>query len=45
MDKPLRFNSGSRTEAYNRAGGGAPASGHLTGKAVDIKTVGWSESI
>lgn len=35
--KPVTITSGYRTYAYNKSIGGAPASKHVTGKAVDIK--------
>jgi zinc D-Ala-D-Ala carboxypeptidase len=39
--KPFIINSAYRTKAHNEAIGGAPASAHMTGEAVDIRTVGW----
>lgn len=44
MGRPLRINSGFRTPEHNKAEGGAPESGHLTGEAVDIRTSGWSKA-
>lgn len=35
-DKPLRVNSGYRTEAYNHAVAGAGLSQHIAGRAIDI---------
>lgn len=35
-DKPIRINSGYRTNAHNEAVGGSPTSQHLLGKAADI---------
>ena len=35
-DKPIRVNSGYRTDAHNKAVGGSPTSQHLHGKAADI---------
>jgi len=35
-DKPIRINSGYRTESHNEAVGGSPTSQHLHGKAADI---------
>jgi zinc D-Ala-D-Ala carboxypeptidase len=43
MGKGFRINSGFRTPEHNRDVGGAPASGHLTGEAVDIRTLGWTK--
>ena len=39
-DDPIIINSGYRTEAVNKAVGGAPTSNHLTGCAVDIHVYG-----
>ena len=38
--EPLIINSGFRSEAVNKAVGGAKESNHLTGCAVDIKCLG-----
>jgi zinc D-Ala-D-Ala carboxypeptidase len=38
LGRSVVINSAVRTPAHNRAVGGAPASAHLTGEAVDIKT-------
>ncbi|WP_322884183.1 D-Ala-D-Ala carboxypeptidase family metallohydrolase [Sinorhizobium medicae] len=43
MGKSLRSNSGFRTASRNKQVGGAPASAHLTGEAVDVSTRGWTE--
>lgn len=43
IGRPCRVNSGYRTPEHNKAEGGAPSSGHLTGEAVDIGTRGWTE--
>lgn len=43
MAKPLRITSGYRTPEHNAAVGGAPHSGHVSGEAVDISTLGWTE--
>lgn len=40
--KEIVIDSGYRTEAHNKAVGGAPHSQHLLGKAADIKVVGVS---
>ena len=39
-DDPIIINSGYRSEAVNKAVGGAPTSNHLTGCAVDIHVYG-----
>ena len=39
-DDPIIINSGYRSEAVNKAVGGAPTSNHLTGCAVDIRVAG-----
>ena len=39
-DTPIVINSGYRSEAVNRAVGGAKGSNHLTGCAVDIRVTG-----
>jgi uncharacterized protein YcbK (DUF882 family) len=39
-DDPIIINSGYRSEAVNKAVGGAPNSNHLTGCAVDIHVYG-----
>ena len=39
-DDPIIINSGYRSEAVNKAVGGAPNSNHLTGCAVDIRVYG-----
>ena len=39
-DAPIIINSGYRSEAVNKAVGGAPNSNHLTGCAVDIHVYG-----
>ena len=39
-DDPIIINSGYRSEAVNKAVGGAPSSNHLTGCAVDIHVYG-----
>jgi uncharacterized protein YcbK (DUF882 family) len=43
VGKPLVINSGYRTQQHNHAVGGAPASAHTTGEAVDIGTRGWKQ--
>lgn len=43
LGRPFKVSSGFRTPEHNRAEGGAPQSGHLTGEAVDIRTQGWTE--
>ena len=43
MGRPFVVNSGFRTPEHNKAEGGAPLSGHLTGEAVDVKTRGWTD--
>lgn len=43
VGKPFRINSGFRTPEHNSAVGGAPASAHLTGEAVDVSTSGWTK--
>ena len=44
MAKPFTFSSAYRTSGHNRAIGGSPASWHMQGKAVDLRTVGWSKA-
>ena len=39
-NNPIIINSGYRSEAVNKAVGGAPSSNHLTGCAVDIHVTG-----
>ena len=39
-NNPIIINSGYRSEAVNKAVGGAPTSNHLTGCAVDIRVAG-----
>ena len=39
-DDPIIINSGYRSEAVNKAVGGAPSSNHLSGCAADIKVAG-----
>ncbi|MBQ6379888.1 MAG: hypothetical protein IJJ56_14025 [Prevotella sp.] len=43
--EPLIINSGFRSEAVNKAVGGAKESNHLTGCAVDIKCLGIEQAI
>ena len=43
--EPLIINSGFRSEAVNKAVGGAKESNHLTGCAVDIKCFGIEQAI
>jgi len=42
LGRPMVINSAVRTPEWNRLQGGAPASAHLTGEAVDIGTARWS---
>ncbi len=42
MDRPFIINSAYRCPDRNKAVGGAPASKHMEGIAVDISTEGWS---
>jgi uncharacterized protein YcbK (DUF882 family) len=42
MEQPLYLNSARRCKLHNKREGGAPKSGHLFGKAVDISLVGIS---
>ena len=42
---PIIINSGYRSEAVNKAVGGAPNSNHLTGCAVDINVTGMEQLI
>ena len=44
-DDPIIINSGYRSEAVNKAVGGAPNSNHLTGCAVDINVTGMEQLI
>ena len=44
-DTPIIINSGYRSEAVNRAVGGAPNSNHLTGCAVDIHVSGMEQLV
>ena len=44
-DDPIVINSGYRSEAVNKAVGGAPNSNHLTGCAVDIHVLGVEQLI
>ena len=43
--EPIVINSGYRSEAVNRAIGGAKGSNHLTGCAVDIRCLGIEQAI
>lgn len=40
LDKPMRINSGYRTENYNKKIGGKPHSMHLQGRAFDVSLIG-----
>ena len=42
---PIIINSGYRSEAVNKAVGGAPTSNHLTGCAVDIRCYGIEQAL
>ena len=44
-DDPIIINSGYRSEAVNKAVGGAKGSNHLTGCAVDIRCLGKEQAI
>ena len=44
-DDPVIINSGYRSEAVNKAVGGAKGSNHLTGCAVDIRCLGKEQAI
>ncbi len=44
-DDPIVINSGYRSEAVNKAVGGAPNSNHLTGCAVDIRCAGIEQAL
>ena len=44
-ETPIIINSGYRSEAVNKAVGGAPNSNHLTGCAVDIHVTGMEQLI
>ncbi len=42
LGRSIVINSAMRTPDWNRQQGGAPASAHLTGEAVDIGTARWT---
>ena len=44
-DDPIIINSGYRSEAVNKAVGGAKGSNHLTGCAVDIRVAGMEQAL
>ena len=44
-DDPIIINSGYRSEAVNKAVGGAPNSNHLTGCAADIRCYGIEQAL
>ena len=44
-DDPIIINSGYRSEAVNKAVGGAPNSNHLTGCAADIRVAGMEQAL
>ena len=44
-DDPIVINSGYRSEAVNKAVGGAPTSNHLTGCAADIRVSGMEQAL
>ena len=44
-EEPIIINSGYRSEAVNKAVGGAAGSNHLTGCAVDIHVLGKEQAI
>ena len=44
-DDPIIINSGYRSEAVNKAIGGAKGSNHLTGCAVDIRVAGMEQAL
>ena len=44
-DDPIIINSGYRSEAVNKAVGGAKGSNHLTGCAVDIRCIGIEQAL
>ena len=45
QEEPIIINSGYRSEAVNKAVGGAAGSNHLTGCAVDIHVLGKEQAI
>lgn len=44
LGRPMPVNSGYRTKNHNAKVGGAPASAHTAGEAVDIGTRGWTKA-
>ena len=44
-DDPIIINSGYRSEAVNKAIGGAKGSNHLTGCAADIRVAGMEQAL
>ena len=45
MEAPIVINSGYRSEAVNKAVGGAATSNHLTGSAADIRVSGMEQAL